>query len=142
MLREKPTLILVGLIFFCMTGPGIMTVFAMDNTATPVDVYVDDQRIVDARVVIKQVDSYGPGWLAIHTLASDGTLGPVIGYTAVCDGMNAYLPVAIDMNKVKPNLVAALHVDRGVVGIFEFPGSDTVAHVGAELITTAFTASF
>ncbi len=142
MLRQRGTLALVGLVLFCLTVPGVVNVFAMDNTATPVDIFVDDQKITDARVVIKQIDSYGPAWLAIHTVAAGGTLGPVIGYAAVCDGMNAYLPVAIDMTKAQQTLVAVLHVDRGVVGKFEFPGDDTVAHADGQEILVQFSVTY
>jgi hypothetical protein len=142
MAQRKTALILAGLVLFYLAGPGVAMLLAMDNVATPVDVFVDDQKVTDARVVIKQIDSYGPAWLAIHTIAADGSLGPVIGYAAVCDGMNAYLPVAIDVSKSPETLVAALHVDRGVVGKFEFPGDDTVAHADGQEILVQFTVSY
>ncbi len=142
MKHYNPRVMVVVLAFIALLGPGAIGLYAMDDAAGPVDVMVDSQSVVAARVVIRQVDSAGPAWLAIHTLLADGSIGPVIGYTAVCDGMNAYLPVALDMTKVKTNLVAVLHVDRGVVGIFEPAGADTIAKVAGNVIAAAFNVDF
>ena len=140
---RRTTFCMIGLILVCLTGPGATSLFAMDASTAPVDVMVDAQVITDARIVLKQVDSFGPAWVVIYTQAAGGSLGQIVGYTAVCDGMNAYLPVALDMAKVKTaSLVAVLHVDRGVVGIFEPQGADTIAHADGEVVATAFGVSY
>ncbi|UCD29760.1 MAG: hypothetical protein JSV03_04560, partial [Planctomycetota bacterium] len=60
-------------------------------------VTVMDQEIVDGTVTIAQVISDGPGWIVIHA-DQDGKPGPVLGQTAVQDGENADIVVALDLN--------------------------------------------
>jgi hypothetical protein len=142
-MRKVFTFSTIALLLFMLCGPGIVSVFAMDDANAPVDIYVDNQMSVDARVVIKQVDSYGPAWLCIHLALPSGEAGAIVGYSAVTDGMSQYVAVALDMKKLtSKNLLAVLHVDRGVVGIFEFPGADTIAKVGGQEIKVAFTVDY
>jgi hypothetical protein len=67
------------------------------------------------------VVSDGPGWIVIHIEAA-GATAPVIGWTAVKDGLTRNLAVKIDAAKATPVLYAMLHTDAGKVGTYEFPG--------------------
>jgi hypothetical protein len=114
----------------------------MDDAPGPIDIVVGAQPVRDARIVMKQVDGAGPAWVVIHLQNPDGSMGAVIGYAAVCDGQTMYLPVAIDMSKVKEKLIAVLHMDKGIVGKFEYPGDDAPAKFGGSVVETAFEVSF
>jgi len=138
MRRRVFTLSAIAFVLFLLSAG---SVFAMDDAGAPVDIFVDSQMVVDARILIKQVDSYGAAWLVIHVLKG-GVVGDVVGYAAVTDGMTQYLPVALDMKKISKDLIAVLHVDRGVVGIFEFPGDDTIAKAGGAEVKVPFTVDY
>jgi heme/copper-type cytochrome/quinol oxidase subunit 2 len=109
------------------------------ESGTP-SVSVDNQGVVDARVVIAKVVSKGPGWIVIHTQAS-GKPGPVIGYSAVRDGVNLNVVVAVDTKKVTDNLYAMLHTDAGAVGVYEFPGPDAPVMAGGAMVNVPFSVS-
>ena len=96
---------------------------AAQSTAMTPSVVVQDQSLVDSRVVILKVVSLTPGWIVIHS-DNAGKPGPVVGYAAVRSGENLNVVVAIDAKKATPLLYAMLHVDEGVVGAYEFPGAD------------------
>ncbi len=106
-------------------------------TIAPPSVFVVDQRIVDGKVIIAEVVSDGPGWIVIHAQA-DGKPGPVIGHTAVFDGVNTSLEVDVDMAEATETLYAMLHTDAGEVGTYEFPGADVPVQVEGKVVSPAF----
>jgi hypothetical protein len=112
---------------------------AQAMTYTP-GVTVKDQTIDDARVVIADVVSAGPGWIVIH-IDAKGSPGPVIGWAAVREGDNIDVTVAIDASKATPILYAMLHVDAGKVGVYEFPGADVPAMAGGKMVSPGFKAA-
>jgi hypothetical protein len=115
--------------------PAAMTPAAM--TAGP-SVTVKDQPLTDNHVVIDTVMSDGPGWLVIHA-QKGGTVGEVIGWAAVAGGNNSNVVIAFsDPSKVTPTLYAMLHVDKGAVGKYEFPGADVPAMSGGKMVNPSF----
>jgi hypothetical protein len=132
----------IALLVFGMIGFCAADLWAMDDAPGPIEIQVGAQPVEDARIVIKQVDGAGPAWVVIHLQNADGSMGAVIGYAAVCNGQTQYLPIALDMSKIKPNLIAVLHMDKGTIGKFEFPGEDAVAKWGGSVVETAFTVSY
>jgi plastocyanin len=104
-------------------------------------VTVADQEIVDGKVIIAEVVSDGPGWLVIHAQA-DGKPGPILGYSAVTNGANAAVRVALDTSSATETLYAMLHTDAGEVGSWEVPnGPDIPVIVGEQVVTPAFKVS-
>jgi hypothetical protein len=103
-------------------------------------VKVENQTIDDARVVIAEVDSAGPGWLVIHA-DLNGKPGAVIGYAAVREGRNENVTVAIDVSRATPVLYAMLHDDKGKIGVYEFPGADVPTMSGGMMVSPAFKAA-
>jgi heme/copper-type cytochrome/quinol oxidase subunit 2 len=127
-------LVVLGLL---MTA-ALLPLAAQDSGAPSVD--VDNQGVVDARVVIAKVVSSGPGWLVVHVQA-DGKPGPVIGYSAVRSGANLNVVVPVDAKRVTDKLYAMLHTDAGTVGVYEFPGPDAPVMAGGIMVNVPFAVS-
>jgi LPXTG-motif cell wall-anchored protein len=123
-------------------GIGLLLVLVMAFPAfaqevTP-SVTVGDQPLTAAPLVVEQVVSNGPGWIVIHAQA-DGSPGPILGYTAVSDGVNNNVLVEIDASGATETLYAMLHTDAGEIGTFEFPnGPDTPVSVDGQVVTPSF----
>lgn len=108
-----------------------------ESGGTP-SVSVADQALVNGTVTIAEVVSEGPGWIVIHADANGGP-GPILGYSAVGDGANSDVVVALDLTGVTGTLYAMLHTDAGEAGAFEFPGGpDTPVTVDGQVVTPAF----
>ena len=99
-----------------------------------------DQEVRDGTVTIAEVQSSGPGWIVIHADAN-GKPGPVAGYAAVKDGVNAGVVVKIDTAKATPILYAMLHTDAGIVGTYEFPGADKPVMVDGGMVSPPFSST-
>jgi heme/copper-type cytochrome/quinol oxidase subunit 2 len=128
---------LLMVIGFLMTA-ALLPLAAQDSGAPIVE--VDNQGVVDARVVISKVVSSGPGWLVVHVQA-DGKPGPVIGYSAVRSGANLNVVVPVDAKRVTDKLYAMLHTDAGTVGMYEFPGPDAPVTAGGVMVNVPFAVS-
>jgi len=100
-------------------------------------VRVTDQPIVNDFLMIAEVVSDGPGWIVIHADA-DGKPGPIIGRSAVIDGTNRDVMVAVLSSNATDMLYAMLHIDEGNIGIYEFPGPDLPEMVNGAVISPAF----
>lgn len=120
-----------------MVSPAFKATVGQVSSVTPV-VIVHDQSVSAGKVVIEKVVSNGPGWLAIHFQRPDGTPGDEIGYAAVKNGVNQNVVVTIDPSKATPVLYAMLHVDKGQVGTYEFPGADTPVMVTGQMVAPTF----
>ncbi len=104
-------------------------------------VSVSDQDASDGTVTIEEVVAAEPGWLVIHTTRNGGP-GPVIGQSPVEVGPNPDVEVDIDLAQATGQLFAMLHVDHGTAGVYEFPGDDTPASAGDQIVNVPFQASF
>ena len=105
--------------------------------ATLSSVEVSDQDAGQGTVIIDKISAAEQGWIVIH-LDVDGAPGPVIGHSAVQPGENLAVPVAIDLASATPGLFAMLHVDRGELGQYEFPGEDVPAMAGEVMVNVPF----
>lgn len=98
------------------------------NESTPIVPYIDgtEQTLTDEGIVtIPRVVSLQDGWLVIYQ-EGDGELGKVLGHTAVSEGINNEITVAIDPMEATETVIALLHVDQAPTGAFDFPdGEDT-----------------
>ncbi len=120
-----------------MPVPGEAPVLEVEVNHEP-SVTVVDQPIVDGKVTVAEVVSDGSGWLVIHAQA-DGKPGPILGYGAVAEGLNAGVVVDIDAAQATETLYAMLHTDAGLVGTWEFPdGPDIPVQFDGQLVTPAF----
>lgn len=126
-------LLAVGLALGALVAMTALT-FAQEMTPS---VTVADQPIVNGTVTIAEVVSSGPGWLVIHA-QKDGKPGPVLGHSAVSDGVNTNVVVEIDVSGATETLYAMLHTDAGTVGTYEFPGPDGPLSVDGKVVTPPF----
>ncbi len=118
---------------------GTQTSMPIPGTGKEPSVTVNDQEYDGKSVVVADVVSAGPGWIAIHSQV-DNNIGPAIGFAKVNDGDNKSVTVNVDPAQVTPTMYAMLHTDAGTVGKYEFPGPDVPVLVQAEMIVPAFTA--
>ena len=128
---------IVFLLFAALFVTGLAVAGAQSAMVLP-SVTVRDQT-VNSSVVVQRVVSGGPGWIVIHADAN-GSPGPVIGYTAVKEGVNTNVKVRIDAAKTTPVLYAMLHVDAGEIGKYEFPGADVPVKTNGKMVSPAFKA--
>jgi hypothetical protein len=88
---------------------------------------IDNQTLGAGDVVtVADVHTDGPGWVVIQA-DDQGKPGKVLGYTAVKAGNNPDVAVMIDPKGATAKLHAALELDAGKVGTFEYPGADKPA---------------
>ena len=115
----------------------VVDTFTQDEINVP-SVSVNDQEIVDGQVTVAQVVSDGAGWMVIHIDDGEGKPGGVIGQTAVNDGVNSNVVVAIDEKQATDKLFAMLHIDAGEVNTYEFPGADVPTKVDDNVVVKPF----
>ncbi|MBC7237864.1 MAG: PQQ-dependent sugar dehydrogenase, partial [Chloroflexi bacterium] len=101
-------------------------------------VEVMDQEVVEGTVTLPRAVMKGPGWMVIHAEAPGGGPGPVIGHTAISDGLNISVKVPIDVSNATQTLYAMLHYDRGTMGVYEFPGADVPVQVDGRIAMAPF----
>jgi predicted lipoprotein with Yx(FWY)xxD motif len=118
------------------TQPAITSTPANGNPS----VSVKDQEYDGTTVIIADVFSQGPGWLAVHSQVN-GTMGAPIGHAQVNSGDNKNVAVQIDPTQATPVMYAMLHQDAGIVGKYEFPGPDVPVMVNGQMLAPAFTAT-
>jgi predicted lipoprotein with Yx(FWY)xxD motif len=107
------------------------------NGSTP-SVTVFDQALRGGTVFVSQIFSQGPGWVGIHIVNPNGSLGPAIGDGAVVDGLNKNLTVPLDLNLATPVMWVMLHTDKGVIGQWEFPGPDAPVMLNDQMVMSKF----
>ncbi len=96
------------------------------SEATSIVPYIDgtEQTLTDEGVItIPRVVSSQDGWLVIYQ-EGDGDLGEVLGHTAVSEGINDEITVAIDPMEATETVIALLHVDQAPTGEFDFPDGE------------------
>ena len=89
----------------------------------PPDALVLDQPLIEGRVVVERVISYGPGWLAVHR-DEDGRPGLIIGSAPLADGVNEQIEVELAVSVATPQLHLRLHHDTEPGNGFNFPAAD------------------
>ncbi len=62
----------------------------------------------------------------------------MVGHSAIAPGENRDVAVTIDAAGATPTLFAMLHVDRGELDTYEFPGDDGPVTLGGQVVTPAF----
>ncbi len=92
-------------------------VVAEDN----VTLEVEDQIGAKDTIVVSSVLAPDDSWIVVH-LDDDGMPGERIGLLQVEKGESRDLVVQLDEPVMTPDVIVALHADRGRLGTFEFDG--------------------
>ncbi len=109
-------------------------------TTTPAvpSIVVEDQAIANGTVVVPQAVIQQRGWMVIHNSTATGGVGPDIGHAPLLPGVNTNVVVSIDLAQVTPQLWAMLHVDEGLIGVYEFPGADVPVVFNGQVVQEPF----
>lgn len=119
-MRKNLFLVMVGLLVLSL-AVAVQAQEATDAmTGGTGTLTVSDQLSTNGTVVISSVTAEAAGWVAIHPDLGGGQPGPVIGIAPVDAGTSEGVVVPIDLSGAKPALLAALHIDDGAVGRFEY----------------------
>jgi len=125
-------------------GDEVMGVMAAEDAAA---IVVTDQPEAKGIVVIDRVLAPADGFVVVHQ--SDGGMpGARLGYTPVSEGENRNVKVKLDPKvALTPELLAAVHIDRGTRGVLEFDmdniarSADRPFFVGGKEVAAAFKAA-
>lgn len=87
---------------------------------------VDNQWHQSGNVLISLVTAEKPGWVVVFT-DNNGQPGNVLGYAPVPAGTSSDVEVPVNPKQTTSKMMAALLVDAGTIGKFEYPSPDTFA---------------
>lgn len=109
------------------------------NEQTTASISVANQTLTDSTLTMPKVVANSDSWIVIHA-DKGGVPGDILGFTAVAAGENkdVKVRVTVDGSTVTPIVHAMLHVDAGIKGTFEFPGSDVPVTANGVAITGSF----
>lgn len=100
---------------------------------------VSDQPLADdGRLTVERVSLPEPGWLIVYA-QQDGERGDQLDAVALPVGTTRDVPVTVDPFAATETLIAALHVDGGERGAFEYPGPDEPFVQAETPVTAIFT---
>ncbi len=96
----------------------------------PPDIFVLNQPVIDDSLEVERVISYGPGWMVVYS-DDDGSLGTIIGWAALKDGINEQVEVSLSAPADTSLLHFMIHQVTDDIRQFEFPREDLpVQHGG------------
>ncbi len=89
----------------------------------PPDLFVLNQPVVAAELVVERVFVNEPSWLVVFS-NFQGFTDRLLGHTALEAGENQLLTVPIVPNNTTDMLHVQVHRDSGEAGVFEYPADD------------------
>lgn len=98
---------------------------------------VDNQTDQNGNVLISLVTAEKPGWVVVFT-DNNGQPGNVLGYTPVPAGTSSDVEVPVNPKQATSKMLAALLVDAGNIGTFEYPGPDMFATEAGSNVMVVF----
>lgn len=104
---------------FAQAGTGKYMMVGVVVAEERVALEVEDQLGVTEAVRVSRVLAPDDSWLVVH-LDDGGMPGKRIGILPVGKGERVDLSVPLDEPATTPNVIVALHADRGISGEFEF----------------------
>jgi hypothetical protein len=119
-MRKNLVLLMVGLLVLSLAVAVQAQEATQEAAGGTGTLTVSDQLSTNGTVVVDNVTADMGGWVVIHPDLGGGQPGPVIGIAPVEAGTNGSITVPIDLGGAKPSLLAALHMDDGTVGRFEY----------------------
>lgn len=101
-------------------------------------IIVANQPIIDGKIIIPEVVSNGEAWLVVHRQNGDGTMGSMVGYANIQDGVNKNVVVAVDTNSTSAVMYAMLHENNAKLGSPQYPGVDVPIMINGQMISPTF----
>lgn len=101
-------------------------------------VKVSDQPISRGMVMVDDVVVSQPAWIVIYSTMANGQPDQPIGHAPLVAGDNKNVMVEVDGARTTEVLYAQVHLDKGSIGAFEFPGPDEPMMVGVQMIASTF----
>ncbi|MFX0084385.1 MAG: hypothetical protein ACFFAU_01825 [Candidatus Hodarchaeota archaeon] len=115
----------------------ITTSFNISDTLSS-SVAVENQEIVNEKVITNQAISAGLGWIIVYS-DNEGSPGTILGCTQLFYGVNTNIEVSLTSTDRTSTIYAMLHTDEDDRGVFGFPGSDLpVNDASGNVITPSF----
>ncbi len=111
---------------------------SLNQKGPPPSIIVANQPIKDGKIVLAQVVSDGQDWVVIHRQNGDGTMGEMVGFAKVNQGVNNNVAVPLDLNHTSTIMYAMLHEDRAKLASPNFPGADVPVMVGGNMVAPTF----
>lgn len=87
--------------------------------------FTQDQPAIENSIVVPLAVVESAGWVVIYN-DDEGQLGDVVGHAPLNAGINRDVVVEVDQEQTTPMLYAALHLDAGTAGQFEYPDGPDV----------------
>jgi predicted lipoprotein with Yx(FWY)xxD motif len=97
-----------------------------------------NQPIANSAIILPEVVSVGEAWVVIHRQNGDGSLGTMVGYVKVHDGINKNVSVPLDTTRTSSTMVAMLHENRANKSSPQFPGEDVPVAVDGVMVMAPF----
>jgi predicted lipoprotein with Yx(FWY)xxD motif len=99
---------------------------------------MNDQAIHNSSVVVAHVLATGESWVVIHPQNPDGSIGDMIGATAVHPGETDNVVVHIDTSRATPTMWGMLHVNVSKAPYPQYPGVDVPVMIGGKMVLPQF----
>lgn len=110
---------------------------AIANGTKP-SIMVANQPIKDGKVILPKVVSAGEAWVVIHKQNGDGTMGPMVGFAKVQNGINKNVTIPVDTSLTSRVMYAMLHENNAKKTSPQFPGVDSPVMVNGQMISPTF----
>jgi len=137
---KKQTSFVVGLLLVAATSLQMAGVASAKTGPVPANqITIKAQDANRGQIIIDSVTAAQEGWLIIYTDPCIRRCA-MVGYTPVHRGQNTHFTADIDSSAVEPfrTLWAVLHVDKGSIGLLEWPGSDEPVLQDGKPVMVAF----
>ena len=102
--------------------------FGVKATSGSASLEASPQPGATNQLIVSRVNAPTDAWVVVH-LEKDGGPGQRIGLVHVRSGQSTDVVVPLDPVKLTPNVIIALHADKGDPGLFEFDMDDTLNSV-------------
>jgi hypothetical protein len=99
--------------------------YGVKATAETASLEASAQPGATSQIVISSVNAPTDAWVVVH-LEKDGGPGQRVGLVHVRSGQTSDVVVPLEPLKLTPNLVVALHADKGDPGLYEFDMDDKI----------------
>ncbi len=102
--------------------------YGVKSTSASASIEASPQPGATNQLIVSSVNAPTDAWVVVH-LEKDGGPGQRIGLVHVRSGQSTDVVVPLEPVKLTPNVIVALHADKGDQGLFEFDMDDKINSV-------------